>query len=398
MVSHSFYESDNRVMRYAQALAERGDQVEVVALRASPELPERETIRGVEVHRVQSRTRNERRRFTYLNRMLRFLLRSGCHVTLSHWRRPFDLVHVHNVPDFLVFAALWPRLRGCPVILDIHDILPEFYASKFNLSKASAGFRAMLLVERLSTAFASHVIVANHIWHERLLERALRDRKCTVFLNHVDTEIFSPRPRHRSDDRQILLYAGSLQFHQGLDVAIRAVAQLSPNWPKLELHIYGEGTAKPDLLILARELGLNGQVRFFPSVSIDHVPQLMADADLGIVPKLASGFGNEAYSTKIMEFMAVGTPVLASRTRIDQRYFEEPVLKFFESGNPDDLANAASEILKNSALKSQLITEATRYATQQSWATRKADYTALVDRLCKRAQMGAVREAGSGNR
>ncbi len=60
MVVYAFYENDTRVMQYADALVERGDRVDVIALRRSDALPEYEVLRGVHVHRIQSRTVNEK--------------------------------------------------------------------------------------------------------------------------------------------------------------------------------------------------------------------------------------------------------------------------------------------------------------------------------------------------
>ena len=114
MVTHSFYENDNRVMRYAQALAERGDQVEVLALRRSPELPRREVINGVILHRIQDRfSKNEGSALSYLLPLLRFLAASGKWLLVNGGGdQRFDLVHVHNVPDFLIFSAFRPKFAG----------------------------------------------------------------------------------------------------------------------------------------------------------------------------------------------------------------------------------------------------------------------------------------------
>ena len=103
-------------------------------------------------------------------------------------------MHVHNVPDFLVFSALSPKLKGTPVILDIHDLLPEFYASKFKISHASLLFKFLVVVERWSAAFADHVIIANHLWRDRLVARSSRGDKCSVVRNRPDLDIFTQRP------------------------------------------------------------------------------------------------------------------------------------------------------------------------------------------------------------
>ena len=75
-------------------------------------------------------------------------------------------------------------------------------------------------------------------------------------------------------------------------------------------------------------------------VSLTRIAELMASASVGVVPKGADGFGNEAFSTKILEFMACGVPVIASRTRIDEHYFNDDFVSFVEAGNVTSLADA----------------------------------------------------------
>ncbi len=134
------------------------------------------------------------------------------------------MVHVHNLPDFLVFAAWYPKLTGTRVILDIHDIVPELFANKFDTKPGDIYFEFLKFVEKASAAFADYVIVSNHLWYEKLVHRAVSKEKCTVFLNHVDPALFYRRERTRTDDRVIIIFPGSFQWHQGLDIAIEAFA------------------------------------------------------------------------------------------------------------------------------------------------------------------------------
>ncbi|MCW5554714.1 MAG: glycosyltransferase family 4 protein [Verrucomicrobiae bacterium] len=384
MVTHSFYESDNRVMRYAEALAACGDIVEVVALRSKPSLPEREIINGVKLFRLQDRfAKSGTSKLSFLWPVLRFLFSSSQWLTQRHRQQPYDLIHVHNVPDFLVFAAWYPKLAGTKVILDIHDILPEFFGSKFRVGEPSVFLWGLRLVERFSARFADHVILANHLWFDRYTTRSARTQKCSVFINNVDTRVFQARSRRTPNDKHVILFPGGLQWHQGLDIAIRAFKKLHRRLPDAEFHIYGDGDMKPRLKMLAEELGVAASVRFFDPLGIRDIAAVMANADLGVVPKRADSFGNEAYSTKIMEFMSVGVPVVASGTKIDRFYFDDSVVRFFVSGNDDSLADAMLEVLTNDELRHALVTRGFEYAARNSWDIRKGEYLSLVDGLCR---------------
>ncbi len=385
MVTYSFYESDNRVIRYAETLAQRGDSVDVIALRRKPEFPKEEVIKGVKLHRLQDRFgKNEKSKSSYLWPLLRFLFASSWWIARRHRQRRYDFFHIHNIPDFMVFAAWYPKLTGAKVILDIHDIVPEFFGSKFGTSKRSLLVWGLKVVEKLSAAFANHVILANHLWLEKYIARSAPKEKCSVFMNHVDERIFYPRQRTRTDDKLVVMFPGGLQWHQGLDIAIRAFDKLCHKLPQAEFHIYGDGNMKPQLVALAGELGLNGSVRFFNPMSIQQIAGVMANADLGVVPKRADSFGNEAYSTKIMEFMSLGVPMVVSSTKIDRYYFNDSVVRFFESGNADALAEAMFDVLSNTEKRANLVKQASEYVARNSWGNRKADYLKLVDSLCAR--------------
>lgn len=384
MVTHSNYAGDNRVRRYAETLVRRGDQVDVISISTNGAAPGEEEINGVRVFRIQRRVHDERGMWTYALRLLRFLFSSSWVLTRRHREVRYDLIHVHNIPDFIVFAAWYTKWTGVKVILDIHDIVPELFANKFKSRAGALYFRFLTLIERASTAFADHVIIANHLWFDKLTTRSTPAEKCSVFLNHVDSAIFHRRTRTRDDSRFILLFHGTFQWHQGLEIAIQALARVRRKAPNVELHLYGGGggaSAIDDLSQLAAGLGLDGAVKFCGSVPLHEIPQIIANADLGIVPKRADSFGNEACSTKIMEFMSQGVPVVVSRTKIDTYYHNDQNVRFFTSGDSQAMAEAILDVIENPALRASLIDAGLKYVEQNSWDKKKNEYLTLVDSL-----------------
>jgi glycosyltransferase involved in cell wall biosynthesis len=381
MVAYAFYETDSRVMRYAEALANRGDQVDVFSLR-KPGKPETETIGGVRVRRLQGRLFNEKSLFSYIWRIFLFLTRALYQVSIHDLSKKYDIVHIHSVPDFLVFSALLPRFRGTPIILDIRDILPEFYASKFGVSENSLGFRFLCLAERLCAKFASHVIITNHTWQERLLSRSVNPGGSTVVLNVPDRSIFTPSKKSKDvGDRFLILYHGTLNWHQGLDVAVRAFAKVKDLAPEAEFHIYGDGPATADLLLLIEQLQLENRVLLHERIPLREIPSVLETAKLGIVPKRKDNFGNEAFSTKILEFMAMGVPVVVSDTKIDRHYFDDSVVRFFRGEDENDLAHAILDLIRHREMRQALIEGATEFVARNDWAQKKHEYLNLVDEL-----------------
>lgn len=385
MVAYTFYESDNRVMRYAETLAARGDQVDVIALRHPQDSCTECQINGVHLYRVQSRSYDEKGLRSYVARIGVFLVRAGWLLSALHYRHRYDVIHVHSVPDFLVFAAWLPQVTGTKVILDIHDLLPELYISKFKSSVGSATHHGLVLVEHACAAVADHVIVANDLWRDKLIERgSVVPEKCTAMLNFPDETIFK-RNGYIPDPRKFtIMYPGTLNWHQGLDVAVKAFSLIRHAAPQVKFHIYGDGSSKSSLIRLTRELSLQDAVLFHERVSLRDMANTMATADLAVVPKRKDSFGDEAFSTKTLEFMILGVPLIVADTTIDKHYFNDSVVKFFRSGDVANLAASILELINDSSLRHTLAENGLRFAQRYTWQAHSQDYLQIVDSLGKK--------------
>jgi glycosyltransferase involved in cell wall biosynthesis len=115
----------------------------------------------------------------------------------------------------------------------------------------------------------------------------------------------------------------------------------------------------------------------------------MSQADLAVVPKRAESFGNEAASTKVLEFMALGIPVLESRTKVGTYYETDSRVMFFASENVDDLANSMLLLIRDRQLRQRLVAHASEYVQENNWRVKKREYLELVDSL---TSLGARRE------
>jgi glycosyltransferase involved in cell wall biosynthesis len=391
MLAYAYYEIDNRIRRYAEALVNRGDDVEAIALSRQSQAAA-ETIKGVRVSRIQKRSRDERGPLSHLWRLLLFFVRSSCVLTVRHLRKPYDVIHVHSVPDFEVFATLIPRLLGARVILDIHDIVPEFYASKFGVSNKSIIFRLLLLTEKLAARYSDHVIISNDLWYRKLTARSVGSAKCTSIINYPDQSIFWPRPRTTSTNEFVLCYPGTLNRHQGVDLAVEAVQLLKSKLPQLRFWIVGDGPDKPMLERLVRHEELDAVVKVRGSVPLEKVAETMSVVDVGVVPKRNSSFGNEAFSTKILEFMSMGVPVVAARTAIDQHYFNDDLVQFFEPNNVDDLATKIAELASDPRRRAELRENGLEFVRSNNWQVKQGEYLRLVDALAKSTSIRGARK------
>ncbi len=382
MIAYTFYETDGRVKRYAEALAQRGDHVDVVALNRGGQKA-KEVIKGVNLHRIQGRTIDEKKKLDYLGKISRFMLNSL--LFLGKNKLKYDIFHIHSIPDFLVFTALFNKLKGAKIILDIHDLVPELYLDKFKLDKNSLIYKGILFIEKISCRFADQVIIANHLWEKTICPRSVNNEKVTTFLNYPDEQIFDPQYKKLSSKEKIkIIYPGTLNFHQGLDLALEAFNRIRDELNNVEFHIYGDGPAKTSLMELVQQYGLQDRIKLHGFLPLEEIAQEMAGADIGVVPKRDEGFGGDAFSTKILEFMALGVPVLVSKTRIDQHYFNDDVVKFFTPGDPNDLADKLLDLASKKEERERLSRNALQFVKEYKWENNKHLYLDLVDKLVEK--------------
>jgi glycosyltransferase involved in cell wall biosynthesis len=179
----------------------------------------------------------------------------------------------------------------------------------------------------------------------------------------------------------MMMYPGSLGTHQGLDVAIRALAKVKDVIPQADFHIYGTGKAMEDLAKLAKELGIGDRVLFCPFKPIWEIAQAMENADLGVVPKRNDSFGNEAFSTKTLEFMAVGVPLLISDTAVDRYYFNDRIVTFARSGDENDFAAKMVQLVRDPEARHKQVENANEFIKLNYWDVKKSEYLNLVDSL-----------------
>lgn len=394
MLSYGFYEDDPRISQYATALSQRAEIVDVIALRRDVTLPAFEVLNGVNVYRIQMRPTYEPWLLLRAASILRFMLRAMYLLQRRQKPHPYDIVHIHSLPDFLVFAGFFTKLRDTQLVLDIHDLMPESYATKFKITHRNPFFKLMLPIERASAWFANHVILANHICRDRYIERSSSAEKCSVIRNLPESTAFNRNRSHgKAEGRPFhLIYQGVLSWDQGIDVAIRAFARGQDRMSDCEFHIHGEGPAKRSLIALTKQLGQQGRVLFHNSGTGQEVTRIMALADLAVEPdSTGSQVSDETSSTRILEFMALGVPVLACRNRSRANRFDDSLVQYYENDDEAGFTEQMVRLRNDRTMRLRLIENADRYVVQKSWCTRRHEYLELVFSLVERHRISSER-------
>jgi glycosyltransferase involved in cell wall biosynthesis len=383
MLTHSYYEEDPRVRREAEAIAATGREVDVFALRR-PGDPASEVLDGVHVRRLGVERHQGAGLGTYLREYLDFMVRAGWALTRTYPKRRYGLVQVHTLPDFLVFAALPVRLVGVPVILDLHEAMPEFFRSRFHGRAGRLGYALLRAQERASTTFASAVLTVNDALGDRLRGLGVPGAKLTVIPNAPSLTRFDParypkRP-FMADGTLRLVYAGALSPIYELDVVFDAIARIAKDRPGLPVSfdLYGRDFAEVPLRDRAVALGVEDRVTFHGRVPIESVPAAVAAADVGLAPTRQSQFTDFSLSTKAYEYAAMGRTVLASRLPMVERIFGDDVVTY-EPGDATDLAAALLRLVDEPERREARVASALERVRGLAWEHESKRYLELIE-------------------
>ena len=385
MLLHGTYPWDERVKREAEALVDAGHSVDVLCLSQHAAEPRRDACHGVSVHRAKSSRSRSEGKVSYILEYLRSFVGAGTKLGLLNLRRRYDVIQVHTLPDFLVFAALPLKLGGARIVLDIHDLMPELYASKYGLDADGRAVRTLRAIEGASVRVADHVLTASEAFRDRLVASGVPASKITLVLNSADSSVF-PAPEHArvpgSSGRFTVFWHGTMVRRYGLDVALRACALVRDRIPELRLSLYGDGEHAPELRALSHDLGLDDVVAFNGFVPHTDLAPLIAEADLGLVANLPDAHINMAYPTKLFEFVQMGVPVVATRTTILERRFGEDGLIFAEA-TEEDLARAILWAYEHPELARDTVIRARERCADMSWDRVRQEYVASVERTAR---------------
>lgn len=386
MIVHAYYDEDPRVRREAEALVRAGRSVHVIGLRRSEDRRHGE-VAGVQVTRLDVQRHQGAGLWTYLREYVSFGFRAAWAGLRAHRGARYALVQVHSLPDFLVGAALPLRLLGVPVVLDLHEAMPEFFRMRFPRAANPLFMRLLLLQERLSIAAADATISVNDAMRDRLVDLGTSPDKITVVPNSPSLARFDPA-RHpvrpfMADGRLRLIYAGGVTPTYELDVAIGALALLAADRPELDpiLDVYGRGDAQETLVALASSAGIADRVVFHGRIAIDDVPAVVAASDIGLAPTRLDRFTALTISTKIHEYAAMGKPVVATRLPLVERTFAVGSVAAYEPGDASSMAAAIVAFVDDPARRASAVARTFEIVQTTAWEHEAAAYIALVDRL-----------------
>lgn len=382
MIAYTDYAGDARVRREAETLASQGFNV-VCLTNKNDGKPTRYVLDGVEVRELRVGKYRGKSTVAYLLSYIRFLMAASTSCLGLMVKGKLDVVHVHNLPDFLVLAGLLPRLAGRKVVLDIHDSVPETFAAKF--SNAPLVHKLLCLEERLSAVVAHKVICVNHPQRATLVARGIPDAKTFVSMNVPDPRIFgSPSANGHVPDpaRLNLVYHGTMAERLGVDLLIRAVAQLRGRVPAARLHLWGHGDDLAAFQRLAQQLDTGESIVFNPKgFPLKDLPHQLSSMDLGVVGNRRSAACDLMLPVKLLEYVSLGIPAVVPRLRTIEHYFSEQMVSFYEPENVESLSDAIFRMHCEPEQRRAQATRARAFLADYGWQRQGAELVTMYQQL-----------------
>jgi glycosyltransferase involved in cell wall biosynthesis len=383
MVAYTEYVRDPRVRRYGEALVRHGYEVDCFVLKEAGK-PDFESVNGVSLFHLNIHQYRGSSNVAYIISYLKFFLLATA-AFIKNLYKNYAVIHVHNMPDFLVFTALFNKLSGSKIILDIHDTMPELYLAKFKSIIGKLVYGILLFQEKCASYIADKVITVHEPHLEHIaIHHGIKRHKFVVIPNFADKNLFrktgSGLPTQENNDFK-LIYHGTIAERFGLDVVLEGIKKLKQLNHTVKLDIYGKGDGVPELNHWITELNLSDRVFYHGQIPLDDIPQKISEADLGIVSYIHSEATHLMLPLKLMEYIAMGIPSLTVKNKPISYYFKSDELAYYKNNDSDSFSNQLIKLIKSPQELIRLRTKTEDINQRLNWENEQMKYIHLIKEL-----------------
>lgn len=380
MIAYTNYSTDARVQKEAEALVSRRMPVDFICLKEKDNGP-KSTENGVKFYYVPIIRYRGERKFSYIISYLSFFFLVQLYSTVLYFKNRYKVVHVNNMPDFLVFAAIIPKLFGAKIILDIHDPLPITFLTKYNLSGNCLLYKLLIYEERLSVKFVDKVITAHALLKDEILQNdRINTTNIDVILNFADETKFMFINNYNLNDKLRLIYHGTIAERFGLKKIIEVMKDL--NEVDFDFTIIGSGDYSNEITSIIKKLNLENRINFInESFPINKLPEILKEFNLGIVTYELSTATEYMLPVKFLELISLGIPSIVVKNKVISHYFTEEDAFFYENSEPESLIEIIANISKNKNLLIEKRNRLLEIREKYFWSTEAQKYYEIVQNL-----------------
>jgi glycosyltransferase involved in cell wall biosynthesis len=382
IVRHSSYPEDMHLRRDALALRDAGFDVDLICDH-KPGKSMIECVDGITVMRISPRHRRGGIG-RYLFEYTAFPLAATAILALCSARKRYEWIEINNMPDWLVLAAMVPKLLGARIVLYSREDMSRLLASDHELPSRHPVVRLVRALQRICCRLADHVITTQEFARQDLIDQGIPAEKIVAVPNAPDEAAFLTRvPKTRTVTPRLpstsaafrLVTHGTLVKRYGIETLIQAVHMLRDAIPGIHLEIIGDGEYRSTLEALVERLKLRPYVTFAGFLpEYEEVAPRLLNADLGVVP-IWTDF---QLCNKLVDYLLLGIPAITSESRVLRTYLGEGAVHFLPPRNAAALADAILYLYREPGRRADLAAAGkAAYLKHFSWDQARHQYLAL---------------------
>ena len=271
--------------------------------------------------------------------------------------RGFDVIHACNPPDLIFLVGGFFKLFGKKFLFDHHDINPELYEAKFG--RRDFFYKLMVWFERITFRLADVSIATNASYKRIALERGGMDPDKVFVVRSgpkLDRLKIQPPVEALKQGRKYLVgYVGVMGKQEGIDYLLRAAAHIVHVLQRHDVHfgLVGGGTSLTEMQLYAAELGVADYVTFTGRVSDAELLAMLNTADVCVNPDVANPMNDKSTMNKIMEYMALGKPIVQFDLT-EGRFSAQEASAYAKNNDDIDFACKIVELLDDASRRQQM--------------------------------------------
>ncbi|HEX4779663.1 MAG TPA: glycosyltransferase family 4 protein [Usitatibacter sp.] len=347
---------DRRVWQEATALNAAGYGVSIICPTGKGCEKHFESIGGIEIHRYDLPVEAD----GALGYAIEYSLALFWTFVLS-WKvlftRGFDAIHACNPPDLFFLIGAFFKLLGKKFVFDHHDINPELYEAKFG--RRDFFWKLMVWFERLTFRTADVSIATNQSYKRIAIERGGMDPSRVYVVRSGPSlerlRVMPPEPALKCGRRFLVGYVGVMGKQEGIDLLLCAARQVVDLHGRHDIHfgIVGGGTSLDAMKALARHLDIEDYVTFTGRVPDAQLLAMLNTSDVCVNPDIANPMNDKSTMNKIMEYMALGKPIVQFDLA-EGRFSAQEASLYAKRNDPDDLAAKIIELVDDPARRAAM--------------------------------------------
>ena len=280
-----------------------------------------------------------------------------------------DVVHVHNMPDYLVWSVAPWVAAGSRLVLDVHDVMSELALHRFRGPFRFLAAAILRVLERRAWLRADHVITVHDQYRDQIVAAGVPEEQVTVVMNvPSEPEVWSRARRPSGDGVFRISWHGTVSRRTGAHHLVRALAIVRESLPEVRAVIVGGGDGTSMLREVIAASGADDIVEFHQGFRpVQEVIEIVGNADLAVVPNELSVYTRNILPVKLIEYASMGLPVVATELPLVRRYFDGAV-HMVSRPEPSQLAASILQIAGDADYRTELSRRSRAAAAKLSWS------------------------------